>query len=85
MKIIENFDLEGVPLVSISPGEMFVHAGKYYMRCKDSQTQKVLSYDPQFRESSVAVDLATGELLWISNTTKVPPIYARIRINGRSD
>lgn len=32
-----------------------------------------------------AVDMATGCLVLIKKEERVPPIYARIRINGRAD
>jgi hypothetical protein len=84
MKIIENFNPDGVPLYDIKHGDIFSYNGSYFMRCKDDG--KTLNYnDNKNKDKCITVDLSTGNLEWVQQNTIVPPIYARIRINGRAD
>ncbi len=84
MKIIEEYNPDGVDITEIKPGDMFVFNGSYYIRCVDNEKEPLLLENTN-RTSSIGANLANGELIWISSGTKVPPIYGRIRINGRAD
>lgn len=83
MKIIENFDEEGISLLEINNGDLFVYNGSYYMKCDDSNC--LMNWTDENKEDCPIVDMASGKLCWLNRNTKVPPIYARIRINGRAD
>ena len=86
MKLVENYDLEGVPAETIPSGDLFIFSGSYYMRVKeDKKLTDLISQGIDLHSSLVAIDMATGELALIERTKLVPPIYARIRINGRAD
>ena len=86
LKIIENYDLEGVQAETIPAGDLFVSNGSYCMRIKeDSDLNNLISQGVDLHSSLIAVDMATGEIILIERTKLVPPIYARIRINGRAD
>lgn len=80
MKIIENYDPEGVVIESLEFGDMFVYSGSYFMKCQNSGR-----LTPSKQGFCIGVNLADGDLHWIEDTLKVVPIYGRIRINGRSD
>ena len=86
MKIVENYDLEGVPAETIPAGELFIFGGSYYMRVKENkEINDLISQGVDLHSSLVGVDMATGEVALIGRTKLVVPIYARIRINGRAD
>lgn len=82
MKIVENYNPEGVLLSELPYGDVFVYGGSYYMKVQDDNCFIIVSPPPN---KVVGVNLATGELALIPDTERVPPIYARIRINGRAD
>lgn len=82
MKIVEQYDPAGVLMMDLPVGELFVYRGSYYMKIQDPIGYIVL---PALEGRVPAINLATGELTVISETERVPPIYARIRINGRAD
>ena len=83
MKIVKDFDQEGVPLHTIKAGELFMYDGSYFMRCDDPHT--LMNWTNEEGARTPAVDMASGEIRWVNINIKVPPIYARIRINGRAD
>ena len=76
----------GIPLNTINYGDTFVFGGSYYMKCQLKLGVNQIIPDNYITENmSVVVDLAEGKLIWIPSDTLVPPIYSRIRINGRAD
>lgn len=83
MKILEEFDEDGVILHTIGYGDLFVHDGGYYMRCEDFSN--IMNWKEENKNDVPIVDMASGRISWLNRDTKVPPIYARIRINGRAD
>lgn len=83
MNIIKDFDPEGVPVRDLKCGDLFMYDGSYYMRCNDSHF--LMIWTEKNKNDCPAVDMATGVIVWIDLDIKVPPIYARIRINGRAD
>jgi hypothetical protein len=83
MNIIENYDPEGTPLYELNPGDLFTYGGSYYMRCDDPNI--LMNWTEEHKDDCPAVDMANGTLAWVDRNKKVPPIYARIRINGRAD
>lgn len=86
MKIIEQYNPEGVPLGEIPSGELFIYSGSYYMRVhEDSTLNDTISQGVDLLSLAVAIDMATGALSTIPKGQRVPPIYSRIRINGRAD
>lgn len=84
MKIVEGYNIEGIPVHDVPYGEVFVFAGSYYMRIKKEND---IFQSPIVGEivGEVAVNLANGEISCVPSTMLVPPIHARIRISGRSD
>lgn len=80
MKIVENYDVDGVHIEEIPYGDMFVFSGSYHMRVKKDNS----IIDLKIIEE-VSIDLATGELSLVPPGEMVPPIFARIRISGRAD
>ena len=87
MKIVENFNPEGVPFSEIKPGDLFTHDGSYFMKVNsDDDPEEIISWEGVEQDKiGVAIDMATGKLSFVKLDKRVPPIYARIRINGRSD
>ena len=82
MKIIENHDPDGVLLKDLPSGDVFVYASSYYMKVQDDERFVIVS---PAQQKVAAADLATGKLVLIPETERVPPIHARIRISGRAD
>ena len=85
MNIIENYDEKGIYLSDVEYGDVFQHDGSYYLRCdctdsREESIQRCLSSGKE-----IIVNLANGKIVWLMSDTRVIPIYARIRINGRAD
>jgi hypothetical protein len=53
------------------------------MRCDDPKV--LMNWTDDNKEDCPIVDMANGKIEWLNRNTIVPPIYARIRINGRAD
>jgi hypothetical protein len=86
LKIIENYDPEGTLLKDIPAGELFVYDGSYYMKiAEDKQLNDTIAEHINLAALAPALDMATGVLVLIKKEERVPPIYSRIRINGRAD
>ena len=83
MKVIEDFNEDGVSLLDLNCGDLFTHDGGYYMKCDDARC--LMNWTENNKEDCPIVDMATGKIEWLNRNTIVPPIYARIRINGRAD
>ena len=92
MKIVEEYNQEGIPFSEVKPGDLFAYDGSYFMKVEsDDDPEEIISWEGinhrgvKQTEFGVAVDMATGKLTFVKLNKLVPPIYARIRINGRAD
>jgi hypothetical protein len=78
---VEKYNPSGVSILEIPFGDVFVYGGSYYIKVEGSN---VISNE-QLKHNVAAVDLATGTMVLVPDTEIVPPIYCRMRINGRAD